>query len=59
MAFFHGTLRGNGSREDQNKQWNESLQRHKVPILKHLCLSLPLFTAMHGGLFVLVYIAQG
>lgn len=36
MAFFGGTLRADGSREDHSKQWNNSVQRHRVPILKHL-----------------------
>lgn len=48
MAFFYGTIVGNGSREGQDKQWNESLQRHKVPILKHLCLFLPPFYCNEG-----------
>ena len=54
MAFFDETLRGHGHKEDQNEQWNKSGQRHKVPILKHLRLSLLLLMAMSGGLFVSV-----
>ena len=52
-------MMGNGRAEGQNKQWNESLQRQKVPILKHLCLFLhPFFIATRGGLFVLVWLNQ-
>lgn len=46
---------GNGSGEGQNKQWNESLQGQKVPILKTFVpVSAPFFIATRGGLFVLV-----
>lgn len=47
-------MRDNGSGEDQSQRWNESLQRHKVSILKYLCLSLPLFITTSGELSVLV-----
>lgn len=54
----YGILRwnsgGHRSKEDQNEQRNKSGQRHKVPILKHLCLSLLLLMAMSGGLLVSV-----
>lgn len=55
MAFFYETMRENEIGEDQNKPWDEPLKRHKVPILKYLCLSLPLFILTGGRLFVLVY----
>lgn len=48
MTFFCGTMMGNGSGEGQNKQWNESLQGQKVPILKHLCLFLHPFLLQQG-----------
>lgn len=54
MAFFYRTVKNDGIGEDQNEQQNESLKRHKVPILKYVCLSLPLFIATSSGLFVFV-----